>query len=117
MSTVETDGADLEGLEPLEAGVMSSPHDIGNEATITFHFSTDRPLPPVDAPVSHYEVPKLLKDYGADYVAIDLTPPCPCLNEVPKGTEEWFDNCPYYKRVYSQGDIRIHQVHTSALTF
>lgn len=75
MLTVETDGADLEGLEPLEEGVMSSPYDIGNEATITFHFSTDKPLPPVDAPVSHYEVPKLLKDYGADYVAIELRPP------------------------------------------
>jgi hypothetical protein len=112
--TVETAGATLEmGPLPLEQGMICSFCIIGSEATVTFQLSTDKPLSPVDAPVSHYEVPKLLKDYGVDYVAMDLKPPL--FSDMPRGTEEWFDNCPYYELVYSQGDIRIYRVNTSAL--
>jgi len=114
--TVAADGASIE-MEAQEQRVVSSFALENDEATITFHFSVATPQLKDDAPVNHYQVPTLIQDYGVDYVAIDLAPPCPCLNEVPKGTEEWFDNCPYYELVYSQGDIRIYQVHTSALTF
>ena len=114
---VETEGATLEETKALEQGMISSFHDIGKDATITFHLSTDKPLSPVDAPVSHYIVPELLKDYSVDYVAVDLRPPYMAIvySDIPKATEEWFDNCPYYNLVYSQGDIRIYQVIPSAL--
>lgn len=113
--TIDTEGATLEQIETSEQRVMSSFNDISKDATITLHFSTDKPLSPADAPVSHYEVPELIKDYGVDYVVIDLKPPPPTHSDMPWGTEEWFDSCPYYKLVYSQGDIRVYQVIASEL--
>ncbi len=112
--TVAADGASIE-MEAQEERVASSFIMANNEATITFCFGAATPYAKEDVPVDHYEVSKLLENYCVDYIAVDLRPNTPMLNNIPGVTEEWLDNCPYYELVYSQGDIRIYQVDTSAL--
>jgi hypothetical protein len=92
-----------------------------DKATITLSFGVADPGSDSDADVIHYDVPLILKDTALqhlpsiDYLAIDLKPNAHLASELPQGTEEWLNACPYYKLVYSEGDIRIYQVDASAL--
>ena len=59
-----------------------------------------------------------IKDNSVDYVLVDLSPGLQPWSDVQRGTEEWLDNCPYYKLVYpldGTGDIRVYQIDRSAL--
>jgi hypothetical protein len=66
-------------------------------------------------------VPQIITDPALDhlpsidYLAIDLNPNPHVASEIPWGTEQWLNACPYYNLVYSEGDIRIYEVDTSAL--
>ena len=114
--TVNAEGAILKEMTHPDQQVRLS-FDIENkEATINLHFIVTTPQLGRDTPVFHYEVPQLIKDYEIDYVAVDLRPHASLWNDIPLGTEEWLNNCPYYKLVYSKGDIRIYQVDTSVLS-
>ncbi len=59
--------------------------------------------------------PELEHLSSIDYLAVDLKPNPHLATAVPWGTEEWLNACPYYKLVYSEGDIRIYEVLASAL--
>ncbi len=93
----------------------------GEEATITFSFEVTDPNLSSSEDVTYYQVPQILKDpalehvSSIDYLAVDLKPNPHLASELPWQTEQWLNACPYYKLVYSEGDIRIYQVETSAL--
>jgi hypothetical protein len=116
-ATVATtvDGATVDQVNPAEQKVVCSFSNIQDGAIITFHISITSSQLRQSPPLTHYDVPELIKEHRVDYIVVDLSPGSPILNDIPKETEEWFNNCPYYKLVYSKGDIRIYEVEASAL--
>jgi hypothetical protein len=113
--TIEADGATVDQINPAEQKVICSFSNIEDGATISFHISITSPQLKQSPPLTHYDVPELIKEHSVDYIVVDLSPPLHSSNDVPQATQEWLDNCPYYKLVYSKGDIRIYQVQASAL--
>lgn len=93
----------------------------GDEAAITFNFHVADPELDSNADVIRYYVSEITKNPGLehlssiDYLAVDLKPNPNLASAIPWGTEQWLNACPYYKLVYSEGDIRIYEVDTSAL--
>ena len=90
----------------------------GSEAEITFTFVVTEPKLNSTADVTYYRAPEIIKEYSIAYLAVDLKPNPYLASELPWGTEEWLDICPYYQLVYpldGEGDIRIYRVDTSAL--
>jgi hypothetical protein len=85
------------------------------EATVTLRFSLSVSDSLTSLQLTQYDVPQLINDYSVDYVAIDLKVDSPLWSDLPLGLEQWLNACPYYKLVYSEGDIRIYQVDVSAL--
>ena len=81
--------------------------------TLTFDISTNQPPP--RGQVTAYEVPRVIDENGIGYLVVDLKPNSAVFSDAPLGLEQWLNACPYYKLVYSKGDIRIYQVETSAL--
>jgi hypothetical protein len=116
-ATVATtvDGATVDQVNPAEQKVVCSFSNIQDGAIITFHISITSSQLRQSPPLTHYDVPELIKEHRVDYIVVDLSPGSPILNDIPQETEEWFNNCPYYKLVYSKGDIRIYEVEASAL--
>jgi hypothetical protein len=112
--TIEADGATVDQINPAEQKVECSFSNIEDGATISFHISITSPQLKQSPPLTYYDVPELIKEHGINYIVVDLTPPLHNSNDVPQATEEWLDNCPYYKLIYSDGDIRVYQVQASA---
>jgi hypothetical protein len=94
---------------PLAFGIHSA------NASVTLAFDISTTQQPNGEQVVAYEVPQLIKDNAIGYLAIDLKPDSPLWSDLPLGLEQWLNTCPYYKLIYSEGDIRIYQVDTSAL--
>jgi hypothetical protein len=118
---IGSEGATLQTAVTQEDRVGLSFNMDGDRATITFSFVVSEPDFGGNGDVTHYEVPQIIREpalehlSSIDYLAIDLKPNPHLASELPWGTEEWLNACPYYKLVYSKGDIRIYQVDTSAL--
>jgi hypothetical protein len=90
----------------------------GTEAEITFSFVVTDPNLDSRADVTYYQVLDIIREHSIEYLAVDLKPNPYLASELPWGTEEWLDICPYYQLVYpldGEGDIRIYRVDTSAL--
>jgi hypothetical protein len=98
-----------EAQVPLAFGIHSA------NASVTLAFDISTTQQPNGEQVVAYEVPQLIKDNAIGYLAIDLKPDSPLWSDLPLGLEQWLNACPYYKLVYSEGDIRIYQVDVSAL--
>ena len=112
---IEADGATVDQINPAEQKVICSFSNIEDGATIRFHITITSPELRQSPPLTHYDVPEFVKEHRVDYIVVDLSPPFQSSNDVPQATEEWLNNCPYYKLIYSKGDIRIYQVKASAL--
>ncbi len=90
---------------PLTFDVVSATATI----TLSFDFSATTP-PPASEQVSAFEVPRLLREHGIDYLAVDFRPGSPMWSDMPPGLQEWLDACPYYRFVHAEGDVRIYEV-------
>jgi hypothetical protein len=118
---VETAGAAIQSASTQDDRVHLSFSITGQQATITFSFVVTDPTLDSNADVIHYQVPQTIRDPALDhypsidYLAIDLKPNPQLASALPWPTEEWLNACPYYKLVYSEGDIRIYEVDLSAL--
>ena len=116
--TIEVNGGTLE-LTNQQDQQIDLPFDMQSiDASITFNFSITTPHIDSGTDATYYKVPQLIKDTSVDYIAVDLSPDSHIWSNIPRGTEEWLGNCPYYKLVYPLdgiGDIRVYQVDTSAL--
>jgi hypothetical protein len=92
-----------------------------DEATMTFSFEVAEPELDSDAAVIQYDVRRIIRDpslehlSSMDYLAVDLNPNPNLASAIAWGTEQWLNACPYYRLVYSEGDIRIYEVDASAL--
>ena len=116
--TIQADGATVDQINLAEQKVICSFSNIEDGATINFHISITSPQLKQSPPLTHYDVPeliKLIKEHSVDYIVVDLRPPLHSSNDVPQATQEWLDNCPYYKLIYSKGDIRIYEVEAAVL--
>ena len=113
--TIDTSGGMLELTNQQDQQIGLSFDMQDTEAMITFNFSITTPHIDSSTDVTCYEVPQLIKDNSVDYIAVDLSPNSHIWSDIPPGTEEWLNNCPYYELVYSQGDIRVYQIDRSAL--
>ena len=119
--TVSVDGATIQEVVASGNRIDFSHGIQSDEAAITFSFEVAEPELDSDADVTHYDVRQIIRDpslehlSSIDYLAIDLKPNPNLANAIPWGTEQWLNACPYYKLVYSEGDIRIYEVDTSAL--
>jgi hypothetical protein len=118
---IETEGATLQTAITQDGQVGLSFNVESDLATIDFSLVVTEPAPDSNTDVTYYEVPQIIRETALehlspiDYLAIDLKPNQHLASELPWGTEEWLNACPYYELVYSEGDIRIYQVDTSAL--
>jgi len=111
---IENTGATLQIASYQENRLDLSFNMQGKEATITFNFLVTEPDLDSIADVACYQVPKVIKEYSLGYLAVDLRPNPHLASELPWGTEEWLDSCPYYQLVYpldGKGDIRIYQIY------
>ena len=113
--TIDAEAATLETPNAHADRIPMSFQIQGGEARITLGFDVSTTQQPNGEQVVAYEVPQLIKDNAIGYLAIDLRPHSALWSDLPLGLEEWLNACPYYKLVYSEGDIRIYQVDTSAL--
>jgi hypothetical protein len=116
--TFEGEAATLDALDIQSDAIRVSFQIQGQEASITLGFSISTVKPMSPGQVVQYEVPQLIKDCSADYLAIDMEPDSVHWNNLPDGVQRWLDSCPYYKLVYppeGEGDIRIYEVLASAL--
>jgi hypothetical protein len=119
--TISIDGATIQEATAGDNRIQFSYGMQSNEAAITFSFEVADPDLDSNADVIHYDVRQILRDpslehlSSIDYLAIDLEPNPHLASAIPQGTEEWLNACPYYKLVYSEGDIRIYEVDESAL--
>ena len=116
--TIDTSGGMLELTNQQDQQIGLSFDMQDTEAMITFNFSITTPHIDSSTDVTCYEVPQLIKDNSVDYIAVDLSPNSHIWSDIPPGTEEWLNNCPYYKLVYPLdgiGDIRVYQIDRSAL--
>jgi hypothetical protein len=118
---IEATGAALQSTSTGEDGVDLSFTIQGEKATIAFTFLVTDPSLDGSGDVIHYEVPNIIQASGLehlpslDYLAIDLKPNPHLASALPWGTEQWLNACPYYRLIYSEGDIRVYEVDTSAL--
>ena len=118
---IGTEGATLQTPVTQEDPIDLSFNIQSDQATIAFSFDVAEPDFEGKTDVTHYEVPQIIKDpalqhlSSIDYLAVDLRPNSHLASELPWGTEEWLNTCPYYRLIYSEGDIRIYQVDVSAL--
>ena len=112
---IETAGATLQTATPQEDRITLDFRTLSNEATITFSLAVTDPDIDSNADVTHYQVSEIISKYSIGYLAVDLKPNAHLASELPWGTEEWLNACPYYKLIYKEGDIRIYEVDTSAL--
>jgi hypothetical protein len=119
--TINIDGATIQEAATDEDGLHFSYGIQSDEARITFSFEVAEPELDSDTDVTHYDVRQIIRDpslehlSSIDYLAIDLNPNPHLASAIPWGTEEWLNACPYYRLVYSEGDIRIYEVVASAL--
>jgi hypothetical protein len=113
--TIGGEAAALDTLDIQPDAIRMSFQIQGQEASITLGFSISTVKPMSPGLVVQYEVPQLIEDCSADYLAIDMEPDSVHWSNLPDGVQRWLDSCPYYKLVYKEGDIRIYQVDTSAL--
>ena len=119
--TISIDGATIQEATAGDNRIQFSYGMQSNEAAITFSFEVADPDLDSNADVIHYDVRQILRDpslehlSSMDYLAIDLKPNPHLASAIPQGTEEWLNASPYYKLVYSEGDIRIYEVDESAL--
>ncbi len=113
---VEAAGAALQ-LPGTPADRIPLTFDItGAEATITLSFDiSSTTAPPNSEQVSAYEIPRLIRDHGISYLAIDFKPDSAIWSDMPLGLQEWLDGCPYYALAHSEGDVRIYEVVPAAL--
>ena len=108
--TIEVNGGTLELTNQQDQQIDLSFDMQDTDAMITFNFDITTPHIDSSTDVTCYEVPQLIKDNSVDYIAVDLSPDSHIWSDIPPGTGEWLNNCPYYKLIYSQGDIRVYQV-------
>jgi len=116
--TFEGEAATLDALDIQSDAIRMSFQIQGQEASITLGFSISTVKPRSPGQVVQYEVPQLIEDCSADYLAIDMEPDSVHWSNLPDGVQRWLDSCPYYKLVYppeGEGDIRIYEVLASAL--
>lgn len=116
--TFEGEAAALDALDIQSDAIRMSFQIQGQEASITLGFSISTVKPMSPGQVVQYEVPQLIEDCSADYLAIDMEPDSVHWSNLPDGVQRWLDSCPYYKLVYppeGESDIRIYQVGVSAL--
>jgi hypothetical protein len=118
---IGSEGATLQMAATKKDRVDLSFNIQNDQATITFSFDVAEPDFEGNGDVTHYEVPQIIREpalehlSSIDYLAIDLKPNPHLASDLPLGLEQWLNACPYYKLIYSEGDIRIYQVDTSAL--
>jgi hypothetical protein len=118
---IGSEGATLQMAATKEDRVALSFNIQSDQATITFSFDVAEPDFEGNEDVTHYEVPQIIGEpalehlSSIDCLAIDLKPNPRLASGLPWGLEQWLNACPYYKLIYSEGDIRIYQVDTSAL--
>ncbi len=119
--TISIDGATVQKAVAGDNRIDFSYGIQSNEATMTFSFEVAEPELHSDAAVIHYDVRGIITDPSLehlstiDYLAVDLKPNPNLASAIAWGTEQWLNACPYYKLVYSEGDIRIYEVDVSAL--
>jgi hypothetical protein len=118
---IDADGATIQEASSDEGRIHLSFSIQSSQAMVTFSFEVAEPDLDGDTDVIHYDVPRTIENPGLqhlpsiDYLAIDLKPNPHLASELPWGTEEWLNVCPYYRLIYSEGDIRIYEVDVSAL--
>jgi hypothetical protein len=111
----ETTGALLQG-PGLQEDRIELAFDIqGATAAISMTFDISTGQEPDGGPVAAYEAPRLIRDNGIDYLAIDFKPHSALWSDMPLGLQDWLDACPYYTLVCSEGDVRIYEVVAAAL--
>jgi hypothetical protein len=119
--SISVDGAAIQEATMGDDGLRLSFSVQSDEAAITFNFDVADPELDSNADVIRYYVSEIIKNPGLehlpsiDYLAVDLRPNPNLASAIPWGTEEWLNACPYYELLYSEGDIRIYEVGTSAL--
>lgn len=116
--TIDTSGGMLEITNQQDQQIDLSFDTQSTDASITFNFAITTPHIGSSTDVTYYEVPQLIKDNSVDYIAVDISPDSHIWSDLPRGIEEWLDNCPYYKLVYPLdgiSNIRVYQVDRSAL--
>jgi hypothetical protein len=113
--TIDAEAATLETPNAQADRIPMSFQIQGGEARITLGFDISTAKPMIQGQVVQYKVPQLIEDYSVNYLAIDLKPNSPHWSDLPYGVQQWLNTCPYYELIYSEGDIRIYQVDTSAL--
>ena len=119
--TISIDGATIQEAATDEDGLHFSFSIQNDEPTIAFTFEVAEPELDSDADVIRYDVRQIIRDpslkhmSSIDYLVVDLKPNPNLASAIPWGTEQWLNACPYYKLVYSEGDIRIYEVDVSAL--
>jgi len=116
--TFEGEAATLDALDIQSDAIRMSFQIQGQQASITLGFSISTVKAMSPGQVVQYEVPQLIEDCSADYLAIDMEPDSVHWSNLPDGVQRWLDSCPYYKLVYppeGEGDIRIYEVLASAL--
>jgi hypothetical protein len=120
--TISVNGATIQEATSDDNGLHLSFSIQGDQATMAFGFEVVEPNLHGDADVVFYNVPQIVRDpalehvSSIDYLAIDLKPNPHLASAIPWGTEQWLSACPYYRLVYSEGDIRVYEVDTSALS-
>jgi hypothetical protein len=113
--TVDTTGATFETPDIQEDSIPLSFDIQKANASVELAFDISTAQQPNGEQVVAYQVAQLIKDNAIDYLAIDLRPHSASWSDAPLGLEQWLNACPYYKLVYSEGDIRIYQVDLLAL--
>ncbi len=112
--SIAATGASLRAPQ-AQADRVALAFDIAASATITLSFDISTEKAASGGPVAAYEAPRLIRDYGIDYLAIDFRPHSPIWSDMPPGLEDWLDACPYYRLACSEGDVRIYEVVAAAL--
>lgn len=118
---ISSEGAILQMADAREDRVDLSFDIQSDQAVITFCFDVVDPDLISNIDVTQYQVPQIIRTTAlehfssVDYLAIDLKPNPHLASELPWGTEEWLNTCPYYELIYPEGDIRIYRVDVSAL--
>ncbi len=112
---IEAHGAALYSLDIQSDSIRISFLTQGQEASMPLSFKISAATPMSPGRVVRYEVPQLIKDCSIGYVAVDFEPASAHWSNLPYGVQQWLNACPYYRLVYSEGDIRIYEVDTSEL--